>query len=899
MLPRLAGVPLTGTESPAQVARVFEDLLRTVPLAVVAIDREARVTFWNTASERVFGWTESEVLGHPLPFIPETSQDEYRSIRSLAMAGIPSTERHVRRRRKDGVLIDLQISTTPIVDATTGQVAGVVGFYADLTDRVRAEEALREEKEAARRQFLELENIYRNAPVGLCFYTPDLRYVRVNEFLAAINGRPPADHIGKTIHEITPHVARIVEPYYRRVIETREPILNLPVHAAVPADPTNPRDFISSYFPVSDSEDNLVGIAVVVQDVTERAALERERSQLLVRERESRSAAEALVELGKRLSAELDPHRLGLAIVEAARQLTGAQFSAILRGHAPIATSGEMPPDFDGLASSLSASVVSRSGAAAFGTLLLGHSDPNIFSKREQNIVTGIASQAAIAFDNARLFEAAAEANDRLATVLESITEAFVQFDRDWRITYVNQRAAHLARRPKDQLLSRELWTLIPGLASTKSAAELRRAMQDNTPAHFQEYYEPFDLWLQVDAYPTRFGLGCFALDVTRQKRFDEQMRQTQKLESLGVLAGGIAHDFNNLLTGVVGNASLALAILPPDHEAHSSLADVQRAGERAADLVRQLLAYAGQGQFVVESLDLSLLVRQTVALIRSAVSTNIRVIYNLAGGMPFIHADRSQIQQVVMNLVINAAEAIPAGSAGSVTISTRHQEVDRSYLAQTFLSAAIEPGSYVMLEVQDDGAGMDEETVSRIFDPFFTTKFAGRGLGLSAVMGIVRSHHGALKVYSAPGQGTTFKVLFPAVAQTAPAPEPPVRELARGKGTVLFVDDEEIVRSTAEPALRHLGYDVVLAENGLEAVEIVTAQAARLSAVILDRTMPILNGDEAFHRIREIAPRLPILLSSGYNESQSLKANGPSGFIQKPYTVRALAEALKAVLQP
>jgi signal transduction histidine kinase/CheY-like chemotaxis protein len=390
---------------------------------------------------------------------------------------------------------------------------------------------------------------------------------------------------------------------------------------------------------------------------------------------------------------------------------------------------------------------------------------------------------------------------------------------------------------------------------------------------------------------------------IAERARSDEKLLQKQKLESLGILAGGIAHDFNNLLTGILGNASLAMDMLPQDSPVARMLEDVMQASERAAHLTRQMLAYAGKGRFVLERLDISRLVREISHLIKSSIPQNVQICLDLGDDLPVIEADGSQIQQLVMNLVINAAEAIPSERTGSVTVITRTQHLDESYLAQLGASSDLAQGEYVALEVRDTGSGMDEATLRRIFDPFFTTKFAGRGLGLAATEGIVRGHGGVLKVYSSPGHGSTFKVLFPALAEgkrrEEVRPPAPVKVPA-GSGTVLVVDDEEVVRRTAKSALERGGYDVVLAEDGPEGIRIFEALKDRIALVLLDLTMPGLGGEEVLLRLQAIGPQVRVILSSGYNEVEVIQrfaGKGLAGFLQKPYTAAALIDAVNQVL--
>jgi PAS domain S-box-containing protein len=395
-------------------------------------------------------------------------------------------------------------------------------------------------------------------------------------------------------------------------------------------------------------------------------------------------------------------------------------------------------------------------------------------------------------------------------------------------------------------------------------------------------------------------GILEITTDITERSRIEEQLRHTQKLESLGVLAGGVAHDFNNLLTGILGNSSLALDNVGPNHPNRALLEEVMRAAERAADLTRQLLAYAGKGRFVMHTLDLSDLVREISGLVQTSLPKQAQLRLQLSGDLPGIDADPSQLQQIVMNLVINGAEAIGPGG-GSVLVRTGVQEVDSHYIA-TMSSAgeSLKPGRYVALEVHDTGTGMDEATLAKIFDPFFTTKFAGRGLGLSAVSGIVRAHHGAMKVYSKPGQGTTFKVLFRASTNQVPHTGRPAKRELKGVGTVLVVDDEEIVRVTAKHALERYGYRIMVANDGVSALEAYREQLELINLVLLDLTMPVMNGEETLRRLQMLNPDVKVLLSSGYNEVEAVQrfaGKGLAGFIQKPYTAAALAEKVREAL--
>ncbi len=387
------------------------------------------------------------------------------------------------------------------------------------------------------------------------------------------------------------------------------------------------------------------------------------------------------------------------------------------------------------------------------------------------------------------------------------------------------------------------------------------------------------------------------------RKDFERKLQETQKLESLGLLAGGIAHDFNNILTGILGNASLASLELPASSPAADNLKSIQDGSRRAADLCKQLLAYSGKGFLVVQNLSLNRLVEETAHLLKISIGKKVALNFDFYPNLPAIRADPTQIRQVIMNLVINASDVV-GDEVGEITLKTGVMQLDRKALGNSGLLGAPEltDGTYVFLEVSDNGCGMSAETQAKIFDPFFTTKFTGRGLGLSSVLGIVRSHKGGLTLTSESGRGTTFKLLFPRVAGDAErdAVEKATKASWRGKGSVLVVDDEESVRNTAASMLRRIGFDVVLAVDGVEGVEVFRATSERFALVLMDLTMPRMEGREAFAEMRSVRGDLPVILMSGFNEhegSRQFPGQETAGFLQKPFGFENLIEAVQAVL--
>jgi len=382
------------------------------------------------------------------------------------------------------------------------------------------------------------------------------------------------------------------------------------------------------------------------------------------------------------------------------------------------------------------------------------------------------------------------------------------------------------------------------------------------------------------------------------QRKLEQQLLHAQKLESLGVLAGGIAHDFNNILMVIVGNADLALMQINNTSPIIDNLHQIEKAAARAADLAKQMLAYSGRGKFLIESLDLNSLLDEMLHMLQVSISKKAILRFDQHRPLPPVEADATQIRQVVMNLVINASEAIGEKS-GVIAISTGCMECDLNYLRDIWLEETLMDGLYVYLEISDTGCGMDRETQGKLFDPFFTTKFTGRGLGMAAVLGIVRGHKGAIKVYSEPGKGTAFKILLPASGK----PTDLFRfenstDDWRGSGTVLLVDDEETVRSIGVVMLKKLGFTVVTANDGREALEVYKSTPG-IRFVILDLTMPRMDGEQCFRELRQLKPDISVIISSGYSEQEvahKFTGKGLAGFVQKPYKLSALKEAIRAI---
>lgn len=385
--------------------------------------------------------------------------------------------------------------------------------------------------------------------------------------------------------------------------------------------------------------------------------------------------------------------------------------------------------------------------------------------------------------------------------------------------------------------------------------------------------------------------------EVTERKRELVAFQEAQKMESLGVLAGGIAHDFNNLLVAMLGQTSLALKKLPEDNSARSNIQKAMNAAQKAADLTRQMLAYSGRGNFQVQPLNLNQLIDENLHLFKVVIPKFVEFVLKLQPSLPLVDADPGQMQQIVMNLLLNAVEAVEDHQRGTIAISTSEMMIEEEDVALwQRANQLFQAGKYIILCVADDGVGMEQGTIQKIFDPFFTTKFTGRGLGLAAVLGIVRGHQGGIRVLSQKGEGTSFEVAFP-MSQNLQVAEVDMDSDLVKRGIVLVIDDEESVLEVVEEILESEGVGVITAVNGQAGIDIFQKQHHEIDLVLLDLSMPGLSGVETCTQLHQINPDVPILLASGYSEKESLSRfkpdNGLSGFIQKPFHLRTLIRAV------
>ncbi|HJW08624.1 MAG TPA: ATP-binding protein, partial [Holophagaceae bacterium] len=401
---------------------------------------------------------------------------------------------------------------------------------------------------------------------------------------------------------------------------------------------------------------------------------------------------------------------------------------------------------------------------------------------------------------------------------------------------------------------------------------------------------------------PAGAFLGATTLveDLTEARKAEEALRQGQKMESLGLLAGGISHDFNNLLTALMGNLEAARQLTDPEAPAAEFLDRAHLGTERAAELCRQILDYSGQGAIAAKPVQLNKVVGEMTDLMAVSRPPGVSLRFQLAPDLPAILADPVHIQQVVLNLVTNATEAI-GEAEGSISISTSHRVYSDLELEQGFPGETLPPGPYVSLRVKDSGCGMDETVLARVFDPFFTTKFEGRGMGLATVLGLVKAHHGGIRVSSKPGAGSTFVAIFPmATSPQQPASTADAGAAERGSGVVLLAEDEEPVRTVMALSLSRAGYEVLAAKDGSEALKLFDDNKDLVACVLLDKVMPGMDGMAVMRAIRMARPRVPVILCSGFTESGPVpgrEAGGPDGFLRKPFRTEDMLNAVRRAL--
>ncbi|MBK8987054.1 MAG: PAS domain S-box protein [Chloroflexi bacterium] len=551
--------------------------------------------------------------------------------------------------------------------------------------------------------------------------------------------------------------------------------------------------------------------------------------------------------------------------------------------------------------------------AETFGAIVVqNYQDRHAYAEPEKQFLAYVSGQIGTAIASKRaelaLKQLAAELEKQvhmMDVVLSTTPDFFMIYEIDGRIRYASPGALAGMGLSTAEVVGKDWSQLpLPNVPVAQFIADFQEVIGSGSPLHSetsvqidgQTHYYEYDLYPVRDPNNVVTAVVSTSRDFTERKQAEEALHHTQKIESLGIMAGGVAHDFNNLLVAIMGQTSLALNKMQPADPAYRHIEKAVNAAEKAADLTQQLLAYSGKGQFTFQPLRLDTIIRENQHLLEVIIPHNVRLEAALSDDLPLIEADPGQIQQVVMNLILNAAEAME-GRPGVIHLRAAAQTIrqeDTGYWQQT--KQQLKPGDYVLLQISDNGCGMSPETLDRIFDPFFTTKFTGRGLGLAAVLGIMRGHKGGLCVTSQPEQGTTFDLLFPvAQVSAAAAPDGSLTQLA-ATAVILVIDDDASVREAIHDILDMQAIHVLLADNGRAGIQLYQQHAHAIDLVMLDWFMPDMNGAETLQILQQINPHVRVLMSSGYSESETieqLKNPGAVGFLQKPYTLPQLLKEI------
>jgi len=915
-------------EKVARHTAYIQGLSENNPLAIVALDLKRRVQMCNPAFERLFGYSSAELHGRELDSLlaPSDRQGEMVDLLGRALGG-EIVRASSQRRRRDGSLVDVRIIGVPLV--VSGKLAGAFGMYEDITEQCRAEEAQRR----AERKY---ERMFNGAVEGFFESTPEGRFVTVNPAMARIAGYASPDEMIRSINDIGKQL--YVDGDGRREVLRRleqEGILEGYECRMLKKDGS--KLWVSlNVRALRDASGKIVSHDGTAEDITsrKRAELERQVTTDIVR---AVSITDNLDDLLRRihsaLTEVLDADNCFVALHDPAtgmfhfplfvdkfdpppppqrldRSCTAYVFRSGRAASIPqeeftnLANSGEV--ELVGTPSASWLGVPLQTPSSTIGVLVVqNYHRENAYDERDLQFLSSVGGQIALAIERKRAEERVRESEARLRVLVEQLPAVLWTVDKNFRFTSaLGLGLAQLGLKPNEIVgmsLTEYFGTEDP---SFQPISAHRRAIAGERVAFSLEWK---DNSYACHVEPLRDSAGhvqgaiCMSLDVTDRKKLEEQFRQAQKMEAVGRLAGGIAHDFNNLLMVIQGYADLLAERLPAGESLRRNAEQIQAAAQRAAALTRQLLAFSRKQILAPKVLNVNSVVAEMEKMLRRVIGEDIQLQTVSTADLWLVKADRSQIEQVIMNLAVNARDAMPRG--GRLTIETANVEFDS---AMSKAATAIAPGKYVMLAVTDNGIGMDEKTKAHIFEPFFTTKEKGKGtgLGLATVYGVVKQSGGYVWVYSEPGHGTTFKIYLPQIAEEAPIAGQEsaldFRHTSKGSEVILLVEDEAGVRELAREYLEMSHYTVLVAEDGHTALELAAMHAGPIHLLMTDVVMPGIGGRELAERMTRLRPEIKVLYMSGYTE-QAVNQQGILGddavLLQKPFTLTALASKLSEIL--
>ena len=913
---------------PAEHAAYLQALTENNPLGIVVLDTNQRVLICNPAFETLFGYRQSEILGAELDLFlaPQESARAAQQLSRRALGGAVVREK-AQRKRSDGSLVDVQILGVPI--SVEGKLIGSFGMYEDITERRRAEQAQREAEERFR-------SLFDNATEGIFQTTTDGRYLSVNPALARMCGySSPAEMIA-SVEDLGQQVyadpnARMV---FKHLIEKFGSVKDFEYEVK---RKDGAKIWISENAHVVRSSDGeILSYEGTIEDITARKRAERER-QVTFEIIHAVNVTDNLDDLLKLIHIALKkvlyaencfvalyepgtgmfhfpffvdqfdeappPQRVGRSCTAHVYR-TGQAMLIPQRTFDLLAEEGKV--ELVGTPSPSWLGVPLRTPAATIGVLVVQHyEDEKAYAERDQEFLASVGGQIALAIERKRSEEKARESEARLRVLVEQLPAVLWTVDRDLRFTSALGAGLTRLKLKPNQLVGTSLLDYFETADQTFLPIAAHRRAVSGEPMTFHVEWKSGSYACHVE--PLRDSDGqvsgaiCMSLDITDRKQLEEQLRQAQKMEAVGRLAGGIAHDFNNLLMVIQGYGDLLVERLPAGDPLRRNAEQIQMASQRASSLTRQLLAFSRKQMLAPKILNIQSVVADMEKILRRLIGEDIQLETSSTSDLGLVKADRSQIEQVILNLAVNARDAMPQG--GRLTIETANVELDASY---SHPPAVLSPGNYVMLAVTDNGCGMDAETQAHVFEPFFTTKEKGKGtgLGLATVYGVVKQSGGYIWVYSEPGRGTSFKIYLPRVEEKVAASsregivEP--RILQRGSETILLVEDEKGVRELAREYLTSTGYTVIEAEDGHTALELAGMHVGPIHLLLTDVVMPGISGRELAERVEQIRPGIKIIYMSGYTD-QAVVHHGilenDAVLLQKPFTLTTLAAKLREIL--
>ena len=919
-----------GAESPCPAAHAayLQALTENNPLGIVVLDVQHRVLMCNPAFETLFGYQQSEILGADLDSLlaPHGSMKDAAALTRRSNAGHVVREK-AKRLRSDGSLVDLQILGVPI--SADGKLIGRFGIYEDITERRRAEQAQREAEERFR-------SLFENATEGIFQTTTDGRYLSVNPALARMCGfASPAEMIA-TVEDLgrEMYADPNVRDVFKLLIEKYGSVKDFEYEVR---RRDGAKIWISENAHVVRNPDGeILSYEGTIEDITarKRAELERQVSFEIIHAVNVTDNLDDLLglihlALKKVLYAEncfialyesgtgkfhfpffVDqfdqappPQRVGKSCTAHVYR-TGQAMLIPQRTFDLLAEEGKV--ELVGTPSPAWLGVPLRTPAATIGVLVVQHyEDENAYTERDQEFLGSVGGQIALAIERKRSEERVRESEARLRVLVEQLPAVLWTVDRNLRFTSALGAGFTRLKIKPDALLGTSLLDYFETSDQTFLPIAAHRRAVAGEPMTFHVEWKSGSYACHVE--PLRDSDGqvsgaiCMSLDITDRKQLEEQLRQAQKMEAVGRLAGGIAHDFNNLLMVIQGYSDLLVERLPGADPLRRNAEQIQMASQRASSLTRQLLAFSRKQMLAPKILNVQSVVAEMEKILRRLIGEDIQLETSSVPDLGLVRADRSQIEQVILNLAVNARDAMPQG--GRLTIETANVELDSSY---SHPPAVLSPGRYVMLAVTDNGCGMDAETQAHVFEPFFTTKEKGKGtgLGLATVYGVVKQSGGYVWVYSEPGRGTSFKIYLPRIEETAvPAGRDGKSETQIpqcGSETILLVEDEKGVRELAREYLASSGYTVIEAEDGHTALELAAMHVGQIHLLLTDVVMPGISGRELAERVSQIRPGIKIIYMSGYTD-QAVVHHGilqnDAVLLQKPFTLMTLAGKLREML--